>query len=86
MSDEQRWRVVLCWGAVLIFLTLPLTILVLAIVGEETGWAHFDKYLREYKFIGEFYKSVTALVFGLSGLQSLDRLATKHNEKPKNGS
>jgi hypothetical protein len=80
----MKWRALLCWGAVITFLTMPVSIFLLVVISEETGWIHFDKYMGEFKWLGEFYRSITALVFGLSGLQSLDKyIAVKQNGKPK---
>jgi len=84
---EPLWRSVLCWGTVVTFLTLPLVIFILALASREFGWTNFEQHIREYKFLGNFYQSVTALAFGLSGLRSLDRFVETKNgaakEQPK---
>jgi hypothetical protein len=80
---EPRWRAVLCWGSVLTFLTLPLLIFTLAIASQEFGWTHFHEHVKDYKFLGNFYQSVTALTFGLSGLRSIDKyVETKNGKSP----
>jgi hypothetical protein len=82
MNGEPRWRTALCWGAVLTFLTLPLIIFTMAIASREFGWTNFEQHIKEYKFLGSFYQSITALAFGLSGLRSLDRyVEVKQNGK-----
>jgi len=70
---------------VVTFLTLPLVIFTLALLSQELGWMPgFHEHIRDYKFLSAFYQSVTALVFGLAGLQSIDRYAeAKHNGVPK---
>lgn len=73
---DTSWRLVLCWGTVLTFLTLPLIVLAIVLWHPELA----DQ-MREYKFIVKFYESVTALVFGLSGLRSVDKFV----EIKKNG-
>ena len=84
--DEPRWRSVLCWGTVLTFLTMPLAVLLIAISSRIYGWLGVEEHLKGYKFLGTFFQSVTALVFGLSGLRSLDKyVETKNgNGKPRN--
>ena len=82
--SEPRWRVVLCWGAVFTFFTVPLVGITLLLLADKL---QIRDHLSEYKFIGPFFQSVTALVFGLSGLRSLDKyVETKNggarNEKP----
>jgi fumarate reductase subunit D len=83
---EPRWRLLLCWGTVITFLTMPMIVLVLAITSRIYGWLGVEEHLKGYKFLGTFFQSVTALVFGLSGLRSLDKyVETKNgngNKKP----
>ena len=65
------------------FLTLPLIIFAMALASREFGWTEFEQHIKEYKFLGNFYQSITALVFGLSGLRSLDKyVETKNGKKP----
>jgi ABC-type sulfate transport system permease component len=79
---EPQWRAVLCWGTVITFLTLPLLIFILAFTSEEYGWSQFHEHIRDYKFVGSFYQSITALAFGLSGLRSVDKYVEAKNGKP----
>lgn len=80
---EPLWRSFLCWGAVLIFLTLPLVIFGLALASREFGWTNFEQHIKEYKFLSSFYQSVTALAFGLSGLRSIDKYVEVKNGNHK---
>ena len=80
---DTRWRLTLCWGTVITFLTLPLSVLVIALLHPE-----LVSQIREYKFLSKFFESITALVFGLAGLRSVDKyVETKNgngNKKPPN--
>ena len=80
---DTRWRLVLCWGTVITFLTLPLSVLTIALLHPELA-----AQMREYKFLSKFFESITALVFGLAGLRSVDKyVETKNgngNKKPPN--
>jgi hypothetical protein len=77
--SEPRWKVVLCWGTVLTFLTMPLIVLALAISARAYGWLGVEEHLKGYKFLGQFFQSVTALTFGLAGLRSLDKYVEVKN-------
>ena len=80
MSDT-KWRLVLCWGTVLTFLLMPLVIFLLAFFNRD-----YEANIREFKFLGKFFESITALVFGLAGLRSVDKYVEttkkKENGKP----
>lgn len=80
---DTRWRWLLCWGTVITFLTLPLSILTVVLLHPE-----FADQIREYKFLSKFFESITALVFGLAGLRSVDKFVETRNgngsHKPKN--
>ena len=80
---EPKWRTLLCWGAAVTFLTLPLIIFVMAVLSREFGWTDFEQHLKEYKFLSSFYQSITALAFGLSGLRSIDRYVESKNGNGK---
>ena len=65
---------VLCWGAVLTFLTLPFFVFALHLISDEfPNYFHFSQHIAEYKFIIPYYQSITALVFALAGLNSWDK-------------
>jgi hypothetical protein len=68
---------------VITFLTLPLIIFSLALASREFGWTDFEQHIKEYKFLGSFYQSITALAFGLSGLRSVDRFVETRNGNHK---
>ena len=77
---DTKWRLILCWGTVLTFLMLPLSVLTVALLHPE-----FASQIREYKFLAKFYESITALVFGLAGLRSLDKYVERKNGGNGNG-
>jgi hypothetical protein len=79
MVKEPLWRSVLCWGAVFTFFTVPLVGITLLILADRVP--SIRDHISEYKFIGPFFQSVTALVFGLSGLRSLDKYVETKNGK-----
>ena len=79
--NEPKWRIVLCWGAVFTFFTVPIVGLTLLILSDTMP--SIRNHMSEYKFIGPFFQSVTALVFGLSGLRSLDKYVETKNGNGK---
>jgi hypothetical protein len=76
---EPLWREVLCWGAVITFLTMPLLVFILHIISDEIPSFNFSQHISEYKFFVPFFQSITALVFALAGLNSFDR--TRNGDK-----
>ena len=80
---DARWRLVLQWGTVITFLAMPLTIFLLAFFNRD-----YEEHIRNFKFLGKFFESITALVFGLAGLRSVDKYVETKNgngsSKPKN--
>jgi hypothetical protein len=82
MNQEPRWRIALCWGTVVTFLTAPFLIFILHLISDEMPTVfHFSAHMQEYKFLGGFYQTITALIFGLAGLNTIDR----HLERKANG-
>ena len=81
---EPRWRTFLCWGSVILFLTVPISILGLRLVSDSLPDSRWTKSLEEAKYIIPYFQSLTALVFGLAGLNTWDK-RTNHNnnKKPK---
>jgi ABC-type glycerol-3-phosphate transport system permease component len=70
----ELWRQVLCWGTVITFLTAPFLIFILHIISDEFPESfHFSAHLQEYRFLDKFYQIISALVFGLAGLNTFDR-------------
>lgn len=61
-TDEPLWKIVLNWGTVIVFFTLPILFV--------TGCLHPERleYLREYM------REITLLVFGLAGLRTWQQI------------
>ena len=83
MQNEPLWRTVLCWGTVITFLTLPLVCFVLEVISEEeqVTWLHFNEHLKQFNWLVPYFQSITALVFGLAGLNSFDKSRNGKNER-----
>jgi hypothetical protein len=81
MNPEPRWRTVLCWSAVVTFFSMPLVVFILHIVSVEKGWNMGQRW-SEFTGIGLFYQIISALVFGLAGLNSWDRRTPLHLQSP----
>jgi hypothetical protein len=82
--NEPRWKTVLCWGAVFTFFTVPIVGIGLLLLADSVP--SIRNHIAEYKFIGPFFQSVTALVFGLAGLRTVDKYVETrngNNEKKK---
>lgn len=79
--NEPLWRNFLCWGAVIAFFTVPVVALAVVILIPTT-----HEHLESYKFVGTFFQSVAALVFGLAGLKSFDRYVEMKNGDKKSPS
>ena len=52
-------------------------------VGVVIAFPVVREHMENYKFVGAFFQSVTALVFGLSGLRSLDKYVETKNGNGK---
>ena len=53
---------------------MPLTIFLLAFFNRD-----YEEHIRNFKFLGKYFESITALVFGLAGLRSLDKFVETKN-------
>ena len=73
MSDEPQWKTVLCWGVVIAYLTVPLVTYIMIVVSIETPWLHTNEHLKEFAGLGAWFQALTALIFGLAGLNSWDK-------------
>jgi hypothetical protein len=78
--EEPFWRKALCWGSVGIFLVLPLVIFSARLFGVP----NIAETVDASKFLLPYFQSITALVFGLAGLNTWDRrLAANGKQQPK---
>jgi hypothetical protein len=68
---EEPWKHFLNWGAVLMFLFMPIVIMVIQLFALA-----FPTFLKEalpqneFKYLYEFQRALAILVFGLSGLRT----------------
>lgn len=63
---EPRWRIALCWIAVITFFALPLLVFIFQVFARLPD-------PKEMEWLGNVYKADAALVFGLAGLNSWDK-------------
>jgi hypothetical protein len=66
---EPLWRKALCWGSVGIFLVLPLVIFSARLFGVP----NIAETVDASKFLLPYFQMITGLVFGLAGLNTVDR-------------
>lgn len=80
---EPLWRTLLCWGAVLAYLTVPLITYILIVVSiQSPGW-NINEHLKDFAGLGQWFQALSALVFGLAGLRSFDRYVDVKNGSKK---
>ena len=63
----------LCWGAVIAYLTVPLITYALIAISIEVPWLHTNEHLIQFKGLGVWFQTLTALVVSLAGLNSWDK-------------
>jgi hypothetical protein len=82
-TGDPLWKTFLNWGAVVTFLSLPLIMLCVQMYGRtHPGWMDTSS-PEHFKYLGEFQRNLTILVFGLAGLRTWENVK---NGKPKNES
>jgi hypothetical protein len=80
MKDEG-WKNFLNWGAVIMFFSMPLLVLVIQLFALTfPGWLSQELPQTEFKYLYEFQRALAILVFGLAGLRTWEHVA---NGKPK---
>jgi hypothetical protein len=79
---DPLWKIVLNWGAVIIFLTLPLVIFMF----QLWNWIH-PGFLQlgpnveaNVEYLREFLRNITILVFGLAGLRTWEHIKNGNNK------
>lgn len=71
---EPLWRKILCWGAVICFFLLPLTAFGLVIYDAFVSRQFLrPEDISNLKAFGTYQATLTALLFGLAGLNTWDR-------------
>ena len=79
--NEPRWKTVLCWGAIVAYLTVPLITYALIVIAVEVPEFHLNEHLKDFAGLGQWFQTLTALIFGLAGLHSFDRFVEQKNGK-----
>jgi len=90
MNRDPLWKVVLNWGTVVTFLTLPLVLASIQIyINTHPGtWTWVDPDLTaeqrvaRFQYLYDFMRNITILVFGLAGLRTWENV---RNGKANNG-
>jgi hypothetical protein len=62
------------WGSVITFFGLPIFLLALHLLSLEVSWLDMEKNRWEFKYLADFYHTNALLVFGLAGLNTVDKL------------
>jgi hypothetical protein len=73
MNPDPLWRIILYWGTVISFFTLPLLVfsIHLALIGyPQILQGNAPSHAGEFKYVFEFHRTLAALVFGLAGLHT----------------
>jgi hypothetical protein len=80
---EEPWKHFLNWGAVIMFLGMPLLIMVVQLLALSfPGWLSKELPQSEFKYLYEFQRALAVLVFGLSGLRTWE-VVHERNGKSK---
>jgi hypothetical protein len=71
--NEPKWKTFLCWGVVVAYLTVPLITYALVVASIELPDWHVNEHLKDFAGLGQWFQALTALIFGLAGLNSWDK-------------
>lgn len=72
--NEPLWRKVLCWGAVACFFVMPGTAFALVVYDAFTAGTFLRaEDIGNLKAFSTYQATLTALLFGLAGLNTWDR-------------
>jgi hypothetical protein len=75
MKDEP-WRIFLNWGAVIMFFSMPLLVLVIQLAALQfPNWLSKELPQTEFKYLYEFQRALAVLVFGLAGLRTWEHIS-----------
>src|SRR5262245_11356628 len=87
---EPAWKIVLNWGAVILFLTVPLGIASLQIyINTHRGvWQWVEELtpeqrIQRFQYLYDFMRNLTILVFGLAGLRTWQHVSDMKNGNHK---
>jgi hypothetical protein len=80
---EPLWRIVLNWGTIVTFLTLPLVVFIAQLYARtHPGWLDTSN-PEHFKYLLDFQRNLTILVFGLAGLKTYEQVKNgkQHGEE-----
>jgi hypothetical protein len=81
MKEEEGWKTFLNWGAVSMFLGMPVAITILQIYAlSHPNWLSEKLPQTEFKYLYEFQRALAILVFGLSGLRTWEVVKEKNGK------
>jgi hypothetical protein len=79
MVREPWWRLVLCWGVVMTYLTAPLVFFIVHLNASK----ELDERLMHSGFLRDFYISITGTLLSLTGLNTYQVVANGRKPEPK---
>jgi hypothetical protein len=78
---EPLWRLILNWGTVISFLTVPLIIMSIQVYANtHPGWWQWndaltpEQHQSRFQYLNDFMRNITILVFGLAGLRTWENI------------
>jgi hypothetical protein len=72
---EEPWKVFLNWGAVIMFFSMPLLVLIIQLIALQfPHWLSQELPQTEFKYLYEFQRALAILVFGLAGLRTWEHV------------
>jgi hypothetical protein len=88
--NDPLWKLVLNWGVVVTFLTLPLVLMTiqLAILSHPNWISDPQRYEKSFSYLLDFQRNLAILIFGLAGLHTWEQVKngkTNHDKKPATG-
>jgi hypothetical protein len=73
---EESWKKFLNWGAVVMFFSMPLLVLIIQLTALTfPGWLSQELPQTEFKYLYEFQRALAVLVFGLAGLRTWEHVS-----------
>jgi len=79
MTREPWWRLVLCWGIVVTYLTAPLVFFIVHLNASK----ELDERLMHSGFLRDFYISITGMLVSLAGLNTYQVVSDVRRPEPK---
>jgi hypothetical protein len=74
---------VLNWGTIVTFLTLPLVVFSVQMYARtHPGWMTYEN-PEHFKYLGDFQRNLTILVFGLAGLRTWEAVKNGDGKHPR---